>query len=101
MAGFVQVIEFDTSHIDEVQMLGEKFRAERSAAGGSVAIRGILTADRDRPGHYVQVVEFPSYEEAMENSNRPETSEFAARMAELCDSPPTFQNLDVIQIIKV
>lgn len=101
MAGFVQVIEFETSHIDEVQMLGEKFRAERSAAGDSVAIRGMLTADRDRPGHYVQVVEFPSYEEAMENSNRPETSDFAERMAELCDSPPTFKNLDVLQVITV
>jgi hypothetical protein len=101
MAGFVQVIEFETSHIDEVQMLGEKFRAERSAAGDSVVIRGILTADRDRPGHYVQVVEFASYEEAMENSNRPETSDFAARMAALCNSPPTFKNLDVLQVINV
>lgn len=31
----------------------------------------------------------------MENSARPETSDFAARMAALCDSPPVFRNLDV------
>jgi hypothetical protein len=28
-------------------------------------------------------------------SNRPETSEFAAKMAKLCDGPPTFRNLDI------
>jgi hypothetical protein len=31
----------------------------------------------------------------MENSKRPETGEFAARLAKLCDAPPTFLNLDV------
>ena len=35
------------------------------------------------------------YEAAMENSNRPETAEFAAQLAQLCDGPPTFRNLDV------
>jgi hypothetical protein len=32
----------------------------------------------------------------MENSGRPETSEFAAKMAELCDGPVIFHNLDVM-----
>jgi hypothetical protein len=31
----------------------------------------------------------------MENSNRPEVSEYAGRMAKLCDAPPKFYNLDV------
>ena len=53
-------------------------------------------SDRDRPGYYFSIIEFDSYEEAMENSNRPETSEFAAQMAKLCDGPPTFRNLDVV-----
>jgi hypothetical protein len=43
----------------------------------------------------VQIVEFPSYEEASANSELPETAEVAARLAELCDGPPTFRNLDV------
>jgi hypothetical protein len=43
------------------------------------------------------MVEFESYDAAMENSNRPDTGEYAARMAELCDGPPTFYNLDVVQ----
>ncbi len=56
-----------------------------------------VAADRDHPGRYQTIVEFESYEAAMENSNRPETHEFSAKMAELCDGPPTFRNLDVVQ----
>ncbi len=33
----------------------------------------------------------------MENSNLPETGEFAARWAELADGPPTFTDLEVIE----
>ena len=44
---------------------------------------------------YGQLVEFDSYEAAMENSNRPEVGEYAARLAKLCDAPPRFYNLDV------
>ncbi|MEP6598185.1 MAG: hypothetical protein ABJB98_01915 [Actinomycetota bacterium] len=94
MAAFVQIIEFTTSKIDDVEALAENLRAQRDT--GTVR-RGTLTADRDRPNHFLNVVEFDSYEAAMENSNRPETSAFAAAMAALCDGPPTFYNLDVMQ----
>lgn len=57
-----------------------------------------LTQDRDRPGTYLQMVEFPSYEAAMENSNRPETGRFAERLAALCSGPPVFRNLDVVRV---
>jgi len=97
MAGFVQIIEFKTSRIDEVEALGNEMRAARDADGASSVRRATLTADRDRPGYYLNVVEFDSYESAMENSNRPETSEFAAQVAKLCDGPPRFYNLDVTQ----
>jgi hypothetical protein len=33
----------------------------------------------------------------MENSTSPETQEFAAKMAELCDGPARFYNLDVLE----
>jgi hypothetical protein len=33
----------------------------------------------------------------MANSELPETSRFAARMAALCDAEPTFRNLDVVR----
>jgi hypothetical protein len=92
VAGFVQIIEFTTSRIDEVKALGDEIRGQVDS--GTVT-RGTFTADRDTPKRYLNIIEFESYEAAMENSNRPETSAFAARMAELCDGPPIFRNLDV------
>jgi hypothetical protein len=93
MAGFIQIIEYQTSRIDEVQALIEERRSQM--AGDTTVRRGTLAADRDRPGYYLSIIEFDSYESAMENSNRPETGELAASMAKLCDGPPTFYNLDV------
>jgi quinol monooxygenase YgiN len=92
MGKFVQIVEYKTSRFDEVKAMGEEYG--RSA--GSLARRVTVTEDRDNPGTYVTVAVFDSYESAMENSNRPETSEFAARMAELCDGPPKFYNLDIV-----
>ncbi len=97
MAGFVQIIEYRTSQLDEIRKLGEKYRDERmSENDGSPVPRVTITADRDNPGTYRTIVEFPSYEEAMANSQREDTSHFAKRMMELCDGTPTFYNLDVI-----
>ena len=92
MAAFVQIVEFHTSRLEELKSLSE----ELSAQTGGTVLRRTVTADRDRPGHYYTIIEFDSYESAMQHSARPETSQFAARMAELCDGPPTFHNLDVI-----
>jgi len=97
MAGFVQIIEFRSSRIDELKALSDEFSNRRD---GATFIRGVVTADRDQPGVYRTIVEFPSYEEAMANSQRPETAEFAGRMAALCDGPPTFHNLDVIETME-
>jgi hypothetical protein len=97
MARFVQIIEFTTSRIDEIRALGEDMRTRREAAGESGGpLRAVFTEDRDRSGHYVNVIEFESYESAMANSNHPETQEFARRMSELIDGPPTFYNLEVM-----
>ncbi|MBT2520200.1 hypothetical protein [Arthrobacter sp. ISL-28] len=94
MAGFVQIIEFQTSRIKEIEELGRPSRTEGSTPP---TFRHIMaTADRDRPGTYLTIVEFDSYDSAMENSSRPETSEFAAKMAALCDGDPVFRNLDVM-----
>lgn len=94
MAGFVQVIEIQTKRIDEVLALTDELRSR--AAEGSTVRRGTYTEDRDQAGRYMAIVEFDSFESAMENSNRPETGEFSSRMAELCDAPPRFYNLNVL-----
>lgn len=101
MSGFVQIIEIETSHIDEVQKLADKFIAESQAQGRTNVAHSTVTADRDHPGHYLNIVEFPSYEVAMENSARPETSDFARQLEALCDGPPIYRNLDILQTYKV
>ena len=97
MAGFVQIIEYRTSKPDEVAALMEEYRGKREAAAdGPTPSRGITCADRDEPGRYFAIVEFASYEEAMENSQRADTTEMSERMMELCDGPGTFYNLDKV-----
>lgn len=93
MAGFIQLIEFETSDIEAVQAVLERFRDEHPGVLTSTA--STTTEDRDRPGTYIAVVEFPSYEKAMEQSNSPVLSEFAGQLAQLMSGPPRFRNLDV------
>ncbi len=95
--GFVQIIEFRTSKIDDMRAVGDEWEA--AAGADSKARRRVLCRDRDTEGRYFNIVFFDSYEEAMENSQRPEVSDFAQRMAELCDGPPTYRNLDVLEDI--
>src|SRR4051794_25610945 len=92
MAGFVQIIEYKTSRFDEVKKMGEEIAANDA---GSLARRITATENRDKPGTFMTIVEFDSYDSAMENSKRPETAEFAEKMMKLCDGPPTFHNLDI------
>jgi hypothetical protein len=96
MAGFIQIIEFTTSRPEEVQSLGDQYRADRIASGDRLpVIRGTFTADKDRPNTYLNIVEFESHADAMANSNHPATQEFAQKMMVLCDGPAKFYNLDV------
>jgi quinol monooxygenase YgiN len=90
---FVQIIEFKTKKIDEFNKTLDDWLA--STEGVRSNTRALQTRDRDAADTYLNIVEFPTYEAAMENSNRPETADFAASLAKLCDGPPTFRNLDV------
>lgn len=92
---FIQIIEFTSSRFDEMEALMDDWL--KQTEGKRKSSRGTITKDRDRPNTYVQVVEFPSYEVAMENSNMPETVAFAEQMGKLCDGPPKFLNLDVVR----
>jgi hypothetical protein len=91
---FVQVIEFSTDRIDEGRAAIEEYR--ESTKGRRTAARGILGQDRDTPGRYLNIVFFPSYEEAMKNSEMPETQKLAQTLMGLGTGEPRFVNLDVI-----
>ena len=95
MGKFVQVIEFTTTRGSEIEQLYASF-ADKLASQGRTG-GGVVCADRDRPNHYFAIVNFESYDKAMENSSQPDTQEYAERFAALCDGPPQFYNLDVIR----
>ncbi len=92
---FIQIIEYKTTSIDELNAVLDEWLEKTK--GKRAATRGVQTRDRDEANTYVQIVEFPSHEDAIANSNLPETSEFAAQLTALCDGPPTFRDLDVLR----
>ncbi|WP_433565576.1 cupin domain-containing protein [Nocardia sp. CA-151230] len=95
MTKFVQTIEFTTTRLDEFNKnLDEWLTATQ---GKRAATHSMETRDRDRDNTYLQIVEFPSYEQAMANSAMPETTGFAESLAELCDGPALFRNLDLVR----
>jgi hypothetical protein len=91
---FIQIIEFETDRIDEGRKFVDEYRA--ATEGKRTATRGVLTEDRDNPGHYVNIIFFPSYEEAMKNSELPETQELSGKLMSIGKGEPKFYNLDVI-----
>jgi hypothetical protein len=91
---FVQIIDFRSSKIDEMRKVGDEW--EKAAGAKGTARRVVLCADRDNPGHYLNLVFFESYEDAMKNSELPVTQEMSQKMMALGDGPPTFYNLDVL-----
>lgn len=95
MTKYVQIMEIKTSRFDEVRALMDRMHEENGSTLRSTRV--LVTADRDRPGHYLSIIEFRSYEEAMEQSNNPVVSGFAQKLGALLEGPPTFYNLDVAQ----
>ena len=94
--GFIQIIEYRTKKVDEFDALLEEWLA--NSADWRTSTRAVRTKDRDAADTYAQIVEFPSFEKAMENSGRPETKEFADKLAAICEGPASFRNLDVLSI---
>lgn len=94
MAAFVQVIDFETTKPEEMNALMDEWEGETKGMK-RMSVKGLLTHDRENKNHYMEIVEFPSYEIAMENNDLPTTQKFAGRMRELCSSGPRFVNLDV------
>ena len=94
---FVQTVAFSSDRIDEMQALMDEFARNR-AADAPGFIKSTLVRDRDNDGQYLVIAEFESYEQAMENSAKPETDAFARRMSELAGGPPSFNNYDVVSV---
>ena len=93
---FMQLIEITTTRLEDIEAIMQQWLA--ATEGKRRARRSTLTKDRDQPDTYIQIVEFSSYQEAMLNSNLPETAAFAEQLVKLCDARPAFRNLDVSRV---
>ncbi|WP_406199164.1 ester cyclase [Kitasatospora sp. NBC_01560] len=92
---FVQIIECKTDRLDDLNRLMDTW-AEQTR-GRRTAGHAMVTTNRADSKHVVEIVEFASYEEAMQNSHLPETDRIFREMVALCEEPPTFTDLDVVR----
>ncbi|WP_329220280.1 ester cyclase [Streptomyces sp. NBC_01485] len=92
---FVQLIDCRTSRFDEMDRLMDTWVEQTK--GKRTATHAVVGKDRSDASHFIEIVEFPSYEEAMRNSNLPETGKVFQELVALCDEMPTFTDLDVVR----
>jgi steroid delta-isomerase-like uncharacterized protein len=92
---FVQLIDCRTNRFDDLNRLMDEWVAQ--TRGKRTATHAVVGKDLSDASHLVEIVEFPSYEEAMRNSNLPETERIFREMVALCDGMPTFTDLDVVR----
>ena len=91
---FIQIIDFETDKMDEGRKHVDAYLA--ATEGRRTVQRSILCEDKDKPGHYLNIVFFDSYEGAMKNSAMPETGELAAQLGALTKGEQKFLNLEVV-----
>ncbi|MDI3405473.1 ester cyclase [Streptomyces cavernicola] len=92
---FVQLIDCKTHDVDRLNRLMDNWVV--ATQGKRTATHSIVGRDRSDSTHVVEIVEFPSYEEAQKNSNLPETNRIFEEMVAACDGMPTFTDLDVVR----
>ncbi|CAL9478339.1 hypothetical protein SUDANB105_02964 [Streptomyces sp. enrichment culture] len=92
---FVQVIDCKTSRFEEIDRLMDRWVEQTK--GKRTATHSLIGKDRSDASHFIEIVEFPSYEEAMRNSELPETDRIFREMVSICDETPTFTDLDVVR----
>jgi hypothetical protein len=94
LMSFMQIIEMRTNNVDALRSLDDEW--EKATEGKRTLQRAIIAHDRNEDDRYLILAFFDSYEAAMENSNLPETTEFAEKQMQLLTGPPVFHDLDII-----
>ncbi len=91
--GFVQIIKVSTAKFADLEAAHKEWLG--ATEGQRTVSRETICENRDKPGEFFVIVEFPSYEDAMRNNDLPATARIAQQMAELADGETEFFNLDV------
>jgi len=91
---FVQMIDMHSKQFDQMMAGDEEWFAKTE--GKRTLTHSLVGRDRNDPDHYVILAFFDSYEDAMTNSEMPETQHFAEVFSKLADQPIGFLDLDVV-----
>lgn len=93
---YIQLVEFDTRQpVDDVKRAMDSWL---DATSGKRALRmAVVAAERERPNHYWELLEFASEADAKSTAELPETKKAFEKWAGLLDGEPTFHNLDVVE----
>jgi hypothetical protein len=94
-AVFIQIIQGTCTRQDELRAMAEGWRSELS--GGAVGWLGGTYGFTD-DDQFIGVVRFDSREAAMENSARPEQTQWAEKMMSLMDGPVQFHDCDDVML---
>ncbi|MEU3751650.1 ester cyclase [Streptomyces olivoreticuli] len=92
---FMQIVDCRTRSYDDINRLMDEW--VEATEGKRTATHAVVGRDRSDSDHYVEIIEFPSYEEAMRNSDLPETNRIFEEMVALCEGEPAFTDLDVVR----
>ncbi|MFD0358019.1 hypothetical protein ACFVHW_30440 [Streptomyces sp. NPDC127110] len=94
---FAQIIDFETERIDEVRELLRSYEEQaRSQGRTGTPVARTLLKDRANPNRYLAVVQFDSHDEAMANSDAPETNELAQALSALMTRPTAYTDCDIV-----
>lgn len=93
--GFIQIIDYRTECPEAVDRLLTEWI--NGSAGLRTATRTRVCRDLDDPTHYMEILEFDSYDDAMVNSELAVTNATHEAFVPLCTDGPRFINLDVIR----
>ncbi|MDO0932288.1 hypothetical protein QQY66_11540 [Streptomyces sp. DG2A-72] len=94
---FVQIIGFETERLEEMEQQLQEF-AQRNAGKAGGPTHRMLLKDRDNPRRYLAVLEFDSYDDAMRNSEDPETTKLAEQLGALSIGERTYTDCDVLDM---
>jgi len=92
---FIQIIDYKTNRVDEVQALLTRWI--EATDGIRTATRTTVGRDQNDATRFIEILQFPTYEEAMRNSDLLETRKVHEEFTNLCVEGPKFINLDVIR----
>lgn len=91
---FVQVIEYQTSDLDGVRRVNDEWKT--ATEGKRTAKRIVLGKYRDQADRICEMVFFDSRDDAMRNSDLPETQEYARKLGDLVEGEPQFFDIDIV-----